>query len=94
MDILEITDTSAIVKALPPAGNPNIVSYKAVINPTKQCSIDSGASPLQCEIGGLQPYTEYVVSLSSCMPVAVGCGSAVTKTFKTKPAGRFMLPLV
>ncbi len=79
---------------VPPSGNPNVDSYKAVAEPTKECTVSATASSLQCTIDELTPGTTYEISLSACMPDAFGCGSPVREEVKTKFSGRFHSGLV
>ncbi len=80
--------TSVTVKATPPAGNPNIDIFEAIVvggTPEQKCNVTATFNPLQCEIANLSPNTEYTVSLKACMPDSAGCGAAVTKATRTPP---------
>ncbi len=78
----------SVVGATPPAGNPDIDSYEAVVDgssPPQKCTVKASTSPLQCEITGLTPNTEYTISMHACLPLAAGCGEGASKDTKTLP---------
>lgn len=88
VEIVKVSATVVTVKATPPAGNPAIEEYEATVvgvTPVKKCKVMASVSPLQCDLTGLDPNTQYSISMKACLPVSAGCGAGVTKPTKTLP---------
>ncbi len=86
----EVTPSTAIVMFVQPADTSGIDHYYGMVKNESMaidCEVMADAEPLQCELAGLTPSLEYVVSGYACLAGSLGCGAAAEGSLWTPPMG-------